>query len=48
MTKKFCKYGIHIYQYWNIEDTSYQFLFENIMLELVKAKKLIDNGLDFR
>lgn len=46
--EKYCSYGNHLYQYWNISDTSYDYLIDETIKQLKIAKGCIEKGLSFK
>ena len=46
--EKYCSYGNHLYQYWNIPDQSYDYLINETIKQLKIAKGCIEKGLSFK
>ena len=46
--EKYCSYGNHLYQYWNIPDQSYDYLINETIKQLKIAKGGIEKGLSFK
>lgn len=46
--EKYCSYGNHLYQYWNISDQSYNYLIDETIKQLKIAKGCIEKGLSFK
>lgn len=46
--EKYCSYGNHLYQYWNISNKSYDYLIDEMIKQLKIAKGCIEKGLSFK
>ena len=46
--EKYCSYGNHLYQYWNISDRLYDYLVDETIRQLKIAKECIEKGLSFK
>lgn len=46
--EKYCSYGNHLYQYWNISNSSYNYLIGETIKQLKIAKGCIEKGLSFK
>lgn len=46
--EKYCSYGTHLYQYWNISNSSYSYLIGETIKQLKIAKGCIEKGLSFK